>query len=78
MVNHLKLEDALLFADSHSHSRSPFSNIMRALTDMYGQPHQLEVQQISYLMDGPNIKSESVKALKGFMLRVRAEVGMLN
>lgn len=78
LIDHLKLEDALLVADSYSHSRYPFSDTMRALTDMYGQPHQLALQRISNLMDGPNIKSGDVKAFKGFALKVRALVGMLN
>nr|XP_055025291.1 uncharacterized protein LOC129415362 [Misgurnus anguillicaudatus] len=78
LMDHLKLEDALLVADSYSHSSYPFSDTMRALTDMYGQPHQLALQRISQLMDGPNIKSGDVKAFKAFALRVRALVGMLN
>lgn len=63
-MDHLKLED------SYSHSRSPFSDTMRALTDMYGQPHQLALQLITSLMDGPNIKSGDVKAFKAFTLCV--------
>ncbi|RXN13750.1 hypothetical protein ROHU_009457 [Labeo rohita] len=47
LLDHLKLEDALLVADSYSHSRTPFSDMMRALTDMYGQPHQLALQRIT-------------------------------
>ncbi len=78
LLDHLKLEDALLVADSYSHSRTPFSDTMRALTDMYGQPHQLALQRITNLMDGPNIRSGDVKSFKGFALRVRALVGMLN
>lgn len=78
LMDHLKLEDALLVADSYSHSRTPFSDTMRALTDMYGQPHQLALQRITNLMDGPNIRSGDVKTFKAFALRVRALVGMLN
>ncbi|XP_073764219.1 uncharacterized protein [Danio rerio] len=78
LMDHLKLEDALLIADSYSHGPSPFSDTMRALIDMYGQPHQLALQRISSLMDGPNIRSGDVRAFKGFALRVRALVGMLN
>ncbi|RXN27328.1 hypothetical protein ROHU_020207 [Labeo rohita] len=78
LLDHLKLEDALLVADSYSHSRLPFSDTMRALTDMYGQPHQLALQRITSLMDGPNIKGGDVKAFKALALRVRALVGMLN
>lgn len=78
LMDHLKLEDALLVADSYSHSRTPFSDTMRALTDMYGQPHQLALQRIGNLMDGPSIRSGDVKSFKAFALRVRALVGMLN
>lgn len=70
LLDHLKLEDALLVADSYSHSRTPFSDTMRALTDMYGQPHQLALQRITNLMDGPNIRSGDVKSFKGFAFRV--------
>ncbi len=78
LLEHLKLEDALHVADYYSHSHTPFSDTMRALTDMYGQPHQLALQRITNRMDGPNIRSRDVNSFKGFALHVQALVGMLN
>ncbi|XP_067233763.1 uncharacterized protein [Chanodichthys erythropterus] len=77
LTDHLKLEEALLVADSYSNSRSPFTNTMRALNKMYGQPHQLALQRIAELMDGANIRSGDVKAFRMFGLQVRSLVSML-
>lgn len=62
LVDHLKLEEALLIADSYSNSLYPFSDTMEALNQQYGQPHQLALQRIAELMDAPNIISGDVKA----------------
>lgn len=77
LTDHLKLEEALLVADSYSNSRFPFTNTMRALNKMYGQPHHLALQRIAELMDGPNICSGDVKAFRMFGLQVRSLVSML-
>ncbi|KAL0195042.1 hypothetical protein M9458_008614, partial [Cirrhinus mrigala] len=77
LTDHLKLEEALLVADSYSNSRFPFSNTMKALNKMYGQPHQLALQRIAELMDGANIRSGDVKAFRMFGLQVRSLVSML-
>lgn len=77
LVDHLKSEDALLIADSYSHSRYPFTDTMAALNQQYGQPHQLALQRIAELMDGPSIVSGDEKAFKMFALRVRSLVSML-
>ncbi|RXN21410.1 hypothetical protein ROHU_023989 [Labeo rohita] len=77
LTDHLKLEEALLVADSYSNSRFPFSNTMKALNRMYGQPHQLALQRIAELMDGANIRSGDVKAFRMFGLQVRSLVSML-
>ncbi|XP_067274307.1 uncharacterized protein [Pseudorasbora parva] len=77
LTDHLKLEEALLVADSYSNSRFPFTNTMRALNKMYGQPHQLALQRIAELMDGPNIRSGDVRAFRMFGLQVRSLVSML-
>lgn len=77
LTDHLKLEEALLVADSYSNSSFPFTNTMRALNKMYGQPHQLALQRIAELMDGPNIRSGDVKAFRMFGLQVRSLVSML-
>jgi len=44
---------------------------MAALTQQYGQPHQLALQQIAELMDGPNLNSADVKASQTLALNVR-------
>ncbi len=77
LTDHLKLEEALLVADSYSNSRFPFTNTMKALNKMYGQPHHLALQRIAELMDGPNIRSGEVKAFRMFGLQVRSLVSML-
>lgn len=77
LTDHLKLEEALLVADSYSNSKFPFTNTMRALNKMYGQPHQLALQRIAELMDGANIRSGDVKAFRMFGLQVRSLVSML-
>ncbi|XP_031178127.1 uncharacterized protein LOC116066290 [Sander lucioperca] len=50
LTDHLKCEEALLIADSYSNGLFPFSDTMRALTEMYGQPQQLALKRISNLM----------------------------
>ncbi len=65
LLDHLKLEDALLVADSYSHSRTPFSDTMRALTDMYGQPYQLALQRITNLMDRAQYQERGCEVFQG-------------
>lgn len=77
LTEHLKLEEALLITDSYSHSQNPFTRTMAALDQQYGQPHQLALQRIAELMDGPNISSGDIKAFRLFALKVRSLVGML-
>ncbi|KAJ8409871.1 hypothetical protein AAFF_G00209120 [Aldrovandia affinis] len=64
LTDHLKLEKALLVADSYSNSRYPFSDTMEALIKIYGQPNQLVLQHIAELMDSPDIASGEVKAFR--------------
>nr|XP_055052534.1 uncharacterized protein LOC129438043 [Misgurnus anguillicaudatus] len=78
LMDHLKLEEALLIADSYSNSTHPYSYTMQALTELYGQPHQLALQRIAGLMDGPSIRSGDTRAFRLFALKVRALVGMLD
>uniref|UniRef100_A0AAV2LIV0 Polyprotein n=1 Tax=Knipowitschia caucasica TaxID=637954 RepID=A0AAV2LIV0_KNICA len=78
LTDHLKCEEALLIADSYSNSPYPFTDTMRALNEMYGQPQQLALKRISNLMDGPNIRIGDIRAFKSFALQVRALVGMLH
>lgn len=63
LTDHLKLEEALLVADSYSHSFTPFSDTMTALTEI-GQPHQLAFQRITKLMEGPNIREWGQRPLR--------------
>lgn len=77
LTDHLKLEEALLIADSYCHSQHPYTRTMAALDQQYGQPHQLALQRIAELMDGPNIASGDQKAFRLFALKVRSLVGML-
>ncbi len=78
LTDNLKLEEALLIADSYSNSRYPYSHTMQALTELYGQPHQLALQRIAGLMDGPSIRSGDTKAFRLFALKIRVLVGMLD
>lgn len=73
LVDHLK-EEALLIADSCCHSRYPFTDTMAALNQQYGQPHQLALQWIAEMMDGP---SGDGKAFRMFALWVHSLVSML-
>ena len=77
LVDHLKPEEALLLADSYSNSRHPYTDTMAALTLEYGQPHQLALQRIAELMDGPSIVHGDTRTFKMFALRVRSLVSML-
>ncbi|XP_073776433.1 uncharacterized protein [Danio rerio] len=77
LVDHLKLEEALLIADSYCNSLYPFSDTMEALNQQYGQPHQLALQRIAELMDSPNIRQGDVRAFRMFALKVRSLVSML-
>ncbi|KAE8281783.1 hypothetical protein D5F01_LYC19166 [Larimichthys crocea] len=78
LVDHLKLEDALLIADSYSNSMYPYSNTMASLTELYGQPHKLALQRINEVMTEPAVKSGYGRGFRLFALKVRALVGMLD
>lgn len=58
-------------------SRQPYTNTMRTLTDMYGPPYKLAIQQMTELMDAPHIKNGDVHALRMFALRIRSVVETL-
>ncbi len=77
LTDHLKVEEALLVADSYCNSVRPYTDTMRALITMYGQPHKLVLRNISEVLEGPNIKSGDVKAFRLFALRIRSLVSML-
>lgn len=50
---------------------------MASLNDQYGQPHQLAMQCIAELMDGPSVRSGYSRAFKRYALKICAPVGML-
>ncbi|XP_062373449.1 uncharacterized protein LOC134061706 [Sardina pilchardus] len=77
LCDHLKLEEAMLIADSYCNSRRPYTETMHALTRMYGQPHKLVLCHIAEVMDGPNISTGDEKNFRLFALRVRSLVSML-
>jgi len=76
-VDHQKLEEALLIAGSYSNVRYTFTDTMAALTQQYCQPHQLALQQIDELMDGPNLNSGDVKSSQTLAQNVCPLVGLL-
>ncbi|KAJ7997480.1 hypothetical protein DPEC_G00229450 [Dallia pectoralis] len=77
LVDHLKLEEARLIADSYLNSPVPYSDTMAALTERFGQPHQIALRRISTVMDSPDIRRGDVAAFDRFALQVRSLVGML-
>lgn len=50
---------------------------MEALNQQYGQPHQLALQSIAELMDGPHVGHGDVRAFRMFALKVRSLVSTL-
>eukprot|EP00064_Thunnus_orientalis_P017917 superscaffoldBa00003950_g18003 len=59
-----------------SNSRHPYANTTAALNQQYGQPHQLALQWIAELMDGPHVMSGDTKAFRMFALKVRSLVSV--
>lgn len=76
LTDHLELEEALLVVDSYCNSMRPYTDTMRALVKMYGQPHKLVLRSIAEVLDGPNLNQGDVKAFKLFALRVRSLVSI--
>ncbi|KAL0151949.1 hypothetical protein M9458_052756 [Cirrhinus mrigala] len=66
------------FCNLYVNSRYPYTNAMRSLTALYGQPHELALQRIAELMNGPKIKSGDIRSFRLYALQVRALVGMLD
>uniref|UniRef100_A0AAV2L8F0 Gag protein n=1 Tax=Knipowitschia caucasica TaxID=637954 RepID=A0AAV2L8F0_KNICA len=50
---------------------------MAALTEKFGQPHQLALQKIAHVMDSPDIRRGDTEGFERFALQIRALVGML-
>lgn len=64
----------LLVADSFLSSTQPYTEAMKMLTDMYGQPDRIIIQQIRALVNGPDIQTGDKHAFLIFVLRVRSVV----
>ncbi|XP_052443419.1 uncharacterized protein LOC127985458 [Carassius gibelio] len=77
LVDHLKLEDACLIADSFLHSPTPYRDTMLALNERFGQPHQVALRRIATILDSPDISRNDPSAFEKFSLQVQSLVGLL-
>lgn len=77
LVDHLRLEEACLIADSYINSHTPYSDTMAALNEKFGQPHQVALKRIAAVMDSPEIRRGDTAAFEKFALHVQSLVGML-
>lgn len=78
LMDHLKLEEARLVADSFLNSPFPYSDTMAALNERYGQPHKLALKKIAQVMDSSDVRRGDTEAFERLPLQIRALVGMLN
>lgn len=77
LVDHLKLEEARLVADSFLNSLTPYTDTMMALNEKFGQPHQIALKKIASVMDAPDIRPGDAVAFEKFALQVQSLVGLL-
>lgn len=77
LLDHLKLDEARLVAEAYLHSPTPFTDTMHALTERFGQPHQLALRKIAAVMDAPDVKRGDMVAFERFSLQIQSLVGML-
>ncbi|XP_067303718.1 uncharacterized protein [Pseudorasbora parva] len=77
LLDHVKLEEACLIADSFINSPRPYTDTMAALTEKFGQPHHIALQRIAAVMDSPEVRRGDVTAFERFSLHVQSLVGML-
>lgn len=75
LLDHLKLDEARLVADSYLNSPYPYSDTMAALNERFGQPHKLALKKIAKVMD--YCPGGDIEAFDRFALQIRALVGML-
>ncbi len=68
LVDHLKLEEARLIADSYINSLTPYTDTMDALDERYGQPHLLALKRVAHVMDLPDIRRGDSEAFERFAL----------
>ncbi|KAL0153645.1 hypothetical protein M9458_051010 [Cirrhinus mrigala] len=55
LMDHLRLDEARLVADSYLKSPFPYSDTTAALTERFGQPYKLALRRIAKVMDAPDI-----------------------
>lgn len=77
LTNHLKCEEALLVVNLFTSSSQPYTEAMKMLTNMYGQPDRTVIRQIRALVNGPDIQAGDKHAFLIFVHRVRSMVEML-
>ncbi len=70
LVDHVKLEEACLIADSFINSPQPYTDTMAALTEKYGHPHHVALKRIAAVMDSPEIRRGDIAAFERFSLHV--------
>lgn len=77
LVDHLKLEEAKLVADSYLNSPTPYTDTMLSLNNRFGQPHQMALHKIASVMDAPDVRRGDPAAFERFALHVQSLVGLL-
>lgn len=76
-VDHVKLEETCLIANSFINSPRPYTDTMAALTEKFSQPHHVALKRIAAVMDSPEIRRGDIAAFEKFSLHVQSLVGML-
>ncbi|KAK3509818.1 hypothetical protein QTP70_012157 [Hemibagrus guttatus] len=77
LLDHLRLDEACLVADSYLNSSTPYSDTKAVVNERFGQPHKLALKKIARVMDFPDIRQGDTEAFVNFALQIRALVGML-
>lgn len=77
LIDHLRLEEACLVADSYLNSPTPYSDTMASLNEKFGQPHHVALKRIATVMESPEVRRGDVAAFERFALQVQSLVGML-
>ncbi|KAK7912857.1 hypothetical protein WMY93_013068 [Mugilogobius chulae] len=77
LLEHLKLPEAQMIAQSCRHHPEPYTAAMQALQLQYGQPHQLAQSEIAAILTSPDIKIGDSISFQSFSLKVHLLVSML-
>jgi len=77
LLEHLKLPEAQMIAQSCRHHLHPYSAAMQALQLQYGQPHQLAQSEIAAILTSSDVKPNDSHSFQSFALRVHLLVSML-